>query len=60
MAQFRIDLIFLLRCSVRDVTLGSVQVSGEGDYELKFGNPHLQYLDRWIAFEFKNTLLRVS
>jgi hypothetical protein len=38
-----------------------LEVSGEGDYELKFGNPHLKYPgDNWIAFEFKNSLLRVG
>jgi hypothetical protein len=41
-----------------------MEVSGEGDFELKFGNPFLTYNagngDNWIAFEFKRSLLRVG
>jgi hypothetical protein len=37
-----------------------MEVSGKGDYELKFANPHLTHNGNWVAFEFKSTLLRVG
>jgi hypothetical protein len=35
-------------------------VAERGDYEVKYGNPRLQFDDKWIANEFKSTLLRVG
>merc|ERR1719197_1289008 len=37
-----------------------MEVSGEGDYEIKYGNPGLVSGDKWVAVEFKSTLLRVG
>jgi hypothetical protein len=37
-----------------------MEVSGEGDYELKYGNPNLLSGGKWVAVEFKSTLLRVG
>merc|ERR1719359_128583 len=37
-----------------------MEVSGEGDYEIKYGNPNLQSQDKWVAVEFKSTILRVG
>jgi len=37
-----------------------MEVSGEGDYEVKYGNPGLVSGGYWVAVEFKETLLRVG
>jgi hypothetical protein len=37
-----------------------MEVSDEGDYEVKYGNPSLMSNDKWVAVEFKSTLLRVG
>jgi hypothetical protein len=37
-----------------------MEVSGEGDYEIKYGNPGLTSGSKWVAVEFKSTLLRVG
>jgi len=37
-----------------------MEVSEEGDYEVMYGNPGLQYDDKWVAVQFKSTLLRVG
>jgi len=37
-----------------------MEVSGEGDYEFKYGNPQLVDGDKWVSVEFKSTLLRVG
>jgi hypothetical protein len=37
-----------------------MEVSDEGDYEFKYGNPQLVSGDYWVAVEFKSTLLRVG
>merc|ERR1719359_741919 len=37
-----------------------MEVSGEGDFELKYGNPSLLSGGKWVAVEFKSTLLRVG
>merc|ERR1719197_1690539 len=37
-----------------------MEVSGEGDYEIKYGNPNLVSGGKWVAVEFKSTLLRVG
>jgi hypothetical protein len=37
-----------------------MEVDKEGDYEVKYGNPRLKFNDKWIANEFKSTLLRVG
>jgi hypothetical protein len=37
-----------------------MEVSGEGDYEFKYGNPGLISGGYWVAVEFKSTLLRVG
>jgi hypothetical protein len=38
-----------------------MEVKDEGDYEIKYGNPNLKNTDdKWVAVEFKSTLLRVG
>merc|ERR1719324_1002427 len=37
-----------------------MEVKDEGDYEVKYGNPYLLSDDKWVAVEFKDTLLRVG
>merc|ERR1719271_1629260 len=37
-----------------------MEVADEGDYEFKYGNPGLVSGDKWVAVEFKSTLLRVG
>jgi len=37
-----------------------MSIDKEGDYEVKYGNPRLKFDDKWIANEFKSTLLRVG
>merc|ERR1719258_399572 len=37
-----------------------LEVKDEGDYEFKYGNPGLVSGDKWVAVEFKSTLLRVG
>jgi hypothetical protein len=37
-----------------------MEVKDEGDYEIKYGNPNLVSDDKWVAVEFKETLLRVG
>jgi hypothetical protein len=37
-----------------------MEVAGEGDYEFKYGNPQLVSDSKWVAVEFKSTLLRVG
>jgi len=37
-----------------------MEVSDEGDYEFKYGNPGLVSGGYWVAVEFKSTLLRVG
>merc|ERR1719335_1477124 len=36
-----------------------IEVSNSGDYEIRYGNPNLDYDDKWVALEFKKTLLRI-
>merc|ERR1719316_1220717 len=43
-----------------DVLHVYMEVSGEGDYEVKYGNPGLVSGGYWVAVEFKETLLRVG
>merc|ERR1719478_2045002 len=43
-----------------DVINVFMEVSDEGDYEFKYGNPQLVSGDKWVAVEFKETLLRVG
>merc|ERR1719160_1751947 len=37
-----------------------MEVSDEGDYEFKYGNPQLVSGSYWVSVEFKSTLLRVG
>jgi hypothetical protein len=37
-----------------------IEVSNSGDYEIRYGNPALAYGDKWVAIEFKKTLLRIG
>jgi hypothetical protein len=37
-----------------------MEVSNSGDYEIRYGNPNLAYGDKWVALEFKKTLLRIG
>jgi hypothetical protein len=37
-----------------------MEVSEEGDFEVKYGNPMLAVDGKWLANEFKSTLLRVG
>jgi len=37
-----------------------MEVSNSGDYEIRYGNPNLKYNDKWVAVEFKKTLLRIG
>merc|ERR1719506_3614021 len=37
-----------------------MEVKDEGDYEVKYGNPNLVSDGKWVAVEFKETLLRVG
>jgi hypothetical protein len=37
-----------------------IEVSNAGDYEIRYGNPNLKYGDKWVAVEFKKTLLRIG
>jgi hypothetical protein len=37
-----------------------MEVKDEGDYEVKYGNPYLADGTKWVAVEFKSTLLRVG
>merc|ERR1719258_570631 len=37
-----------------------LEVKDEGDYEFKYGNPNLVSGDKWVAVEFKSTILRVG
>jgi hypothetical protein len=37
-----------------------MEVKDEGDFEVKYGNPYLHVLGKWVAVEFKSTLLRVG
>ena len=43
-----------------DVVHVFMEVKDEGDYEVKYGNPGLVSDDKWVAVEFKDTLLRVG
>jgi hypothetical protein len=43
-----------------DVLNVFMEVSDEGDYELMYGNPALQSGGKWVAAQFKSTLLRVG
>jgi hypothetical protein len=43
-----------------DVLHVFMEVKDEGDYEVKFGNPYLQSDEKWVAVEFKSTILRVG
>merc|ERR1719316_233889 len=43
-----------------DVINVFMEVSDEGDYEVKYGNPYLVDGTKWVAVEFKDTLLRVG
>jgi len=44
-----------------DVLNVFMEVKDEGDYEIKFGNPYLLNSgSKWVAVEFKQTLLRVG
>jgi hypothetical protein len=45
----------------KDVLNVFMEVKDEGDYEVKFGNPYLTSNGgKWVAVEFKQTLLRVG
>jgi hypothetical protein len=46
--------------AVADVVHVFMEVQDEGDYELRYGNPYLVSDGRWVAVEFKETLLRVG
>merc|ERR1719311_890343 len=37
-----------------------MEVSDEGDYEVMYGNPGLQSGGKWVAVQFRSTLLRVG
>jgi hypothetical protein len=37
-----------------------MEVSGRGDYEVKYGNPSLVSGGKWVVVEFKSTFLRVG
>ena len=37
-----------------------MEVSTVGDFEVKYGNPALSVDGKWVANEFKSTLLRVG
>jgi hypothetical protein len=37
-----------------------MEVKDEGDYEVRYGNPTLVSNDKWVAVEFKETILRVG
>jgi len=37
-----------------------MEVKAEGDYEVMYGNPNLIADDKWVAVQFKSTLLRVG
>jgi hypothetical protein len=37
-----------------------MEVSRRGDFEVKYGNPTLLYEDKWLANEFRSSLLRVG
>jgi hypothetical protein len=37
-----------------------MEAKDEGDYEFKYGNPQLKSGGKWVAVEFKQTLLRVG
>jgi hypothetical protein len=37
-----------------------MEMKDEGDYEFKYANPQLVSDDKWVAVEFKSTLLRVG
>jgi hypothetical protein len=43
-----------------DVLNVFMEVKDEGDYEVKFGNPNIVSGGKWVAVEFKSTLLRVG
>jgi len=43
-----------------DVVHVFMEVKDEGDYEVKYGNPYLVDGTKWVAVEFKETLLRVG
>merc|ERR1719379_2975433 len=37
-----------------------MEVSHRGDFEVKYGNPNLQFEGQWLASEFRSSLLRVG
>merc|ERR1719247_4098298 len=37
-----------------------MEVKDEGDFEIKYGNPSVHIGGKWVAVEFKSTLLRVG
>jgi len=37
-----------------------MEVSDDGDYEVMYGNPNLKVGDKWVAVQFRSTLLRVG
>jgi hypothetical protein len=43
-----------------DVVHVFMEVKDEGDYEVKYGNPSLVSDGKWVAVEFKETLIRVG
>ena len=45
----------------KDVLNVFMEVKDEGDYEVMFGNPNIKNEgDKWVAVQFKQTLLRVG
>jgi hypothetical protein len=51
---------FAIEATKEDVLHVFMEVSDDGDYEVMYGNPGLQYNDKWIAVQFRSTLLRVG
>jgi hypothetical protein len=37
-----------------------IEVSNSGDYEIRYGNPNLEHDGKWVAVEFKSTLVRIG
>jgi hypothetical protein len=49
-----------LDAATADVVNVFMEVKDEGDYEVMYGNPGLKSGDKWVAVQFKSTLLRVG
>merc|ERR1719265_967932 len=55
------DLAAALDDARTDELIVWMEIAKEGDYEVKYGNPYLKSDGtKWVAFEFKSTLLRVG